>query len=164
MPAPIHVILNVEEDRTLAELRMATTVPQRTRDRAHMVRLNAQGWRVGAIAEMFECHEHTVRATLRRWEQGGLGGLWEAAGRGAKPTWQEADFQAVEQWIEQDARTYNSHQLAQKLALERQVQLSPRRVRYVLQKRGFGGNAPVRVTEASKTLSKSDSNKLTLRR
>jgi len=38
----------------------------RTRDRAHMVRLNS-GW--NAIAEMFECCEHTVRATLRRWQQ-----------------------------------------------------------------------------------------------
>ena len=54
MPAPIHLILNSEEDRTLTELRLATTVPQRTRDRAHMIRLNAQGWTVPAIAEIFE--------------------------------------------------------------------------------------------------------------
>ena len=75
MPAPIHLVLNTEEDRTLTELRLATTVPQRTRDRAHMVRLNAQGWTVPAIAEIFECHEQTVRATLRHWRQDGLGGL-----------------------------------------------------------------------------------------
>lgn len=83
MPAPIHIVLSGEEDRTLSELRVATTVPQRTRDRAHMLRLNAQGWTVPAIAEIFECHEHTVRATLKRWESNGLGGLWEAPGRGA---------------------------------------------------------------------------------
>lgn len=113
MPASHHIALTDEEDRTLSELRVATTVPQRTRDRAHMLRLNAQGWTVPAIAEIFECHEHTVRATLRRWQDQGLGGLWEAPGRGAKRQWQEADLQTVEQWIEQDARTYNSHQLAQ---------------------------------------------------
>lgn len=161
MPAPNHVILSPEEDRTLAELRVARTVPQRTCDRAHMIRLNAQGWRVPAIAELFECHEHTVRATLQRWGQNGLGGLWEAPGRGAKPKWEEADFQAVEQWIEQDARTYNSNQLAQKLAQERQVQLSPRRIRYLLQKRASDGNGLGTVTEASKTLSTNGSNKLT---
>lgn len=161
MPAPIHVILSPEEDRTLAELRVATTVPQRTRDRSHMIRLNAQGWRVPVIAELFECHEHTVRATLQRWRHNGLGGLWEAPGRGAKPKWEEADFQAVEQWIEQDARTYNSNQLAQKLAQERQVQLSPRRIRYLLQKRASDGNGLGTVTEASKTLSRNGSNKLT---
>jgi len=54
-------VLTDEEDRTLSELRVATTVPQRTRDRAHMLRLNAQGWTVPVIAEIFECHEHTVR-------------------------------------------------------------------------------------------------------
>lgn len=84
MPAPLRIFLTPEEDHTLLELRLAQTVPQRTRDRAHMLRLNAQGWNVPAIAEMFECHPHTVRATLRRWETGGLGGLWEVVGRGAK--------------------------------------------------------------------------------
>lgn len=154
MPAPIHLVLSPEEDRTLTELRLATTVPQRTRDRAHMLRLNAQGWTVPAIAEIFECHEQTVRATLRRWEQTGLGGLWETPGRGAKRQWQEADLQLVEQWLERDPRTYNSAQLAVKLATERQVQLSARRIRHLLQKRAFAGNALGRATEASKTRSK----------
>jgi transposase len=154
MPAPIHVVLTEEEERTLSELRVAKTVPHRTRDRAHMVRLNAQGWTVPAIAQIYECHEHTVRATLQRWEQRGLGGLWEASGRGAKPKWQESDLQMVEHWIEQDARTYNSHQLAQKLAEQRQIQLSPRRLRHLLQKRAFAGNELVIATEANKSLSK----------
>ncbi|OLP15395.1 transposase, partial [Leptolyngbya sp. 'hensonii'] len=52
MPAPLRIKLSDEEDRTLAELRLATTVPQRTRDRAHMLRLNAQGWTAPAIAEV----------------------------------------------------------------------------------------------------------------
>ncbi|WP_277882127.1 hypothetical protein [Oculatella sp. FACHB-28] len=43
MAAPIHLVLTQGEDRTLSELRIAATVPQRTRDRAHMIRLNAQG-------------------------------------------------------------------------------------------------------------------------
>lgn len=161
MPAPVHIVLTEEEDRTLSELRVAKTVPQRTRDRAHMLRLNAQKWTVPAIAEIFECHEHTVRATLRRWEQNGLGGLSEAPGRGAKRKWQEADLQSVEQWVEQEPRTYNSPQLAQKLAEERSCQLSPRRLRHLLQKRGFVGNAPDTRIEANKTLSKNNSNKLT---
>jgi transposase len=75
-----------------------------------MLRLNAQGWTVPAIAEIFECHEQTVQATLRRWEQQGLGGLWEASRRGAKRPWQEDDLAAVEPWSEQAPRTYNSCQ------------------------------------------------------
>lgn len=156
MPSSIYIGLTDEEDRTLSELRVATTVPQRTRDRAHMLRLNAQGWTVPAIAKIFECHEHTVRATLRRWQDKGLGGLWEIPGRGAKAKWQEADLQTVEQWIEEDARTYNSHQLARKLSEQRQVKLSPRRLRHLLQKRALDGDERVIATEASKTLSKND--------
>jgi hypothetical protein len=43
MPAPLRIVLNTEEERTLSELRVAREVPQRTRDRAHMLRLNSQG-------------------------------------------------------------------------------------------------------------------------
>ena len=95
MPAPLRICLTPEEDFTLSELRVATTVAQRTRDRAHMLRLNAQGWTVGAIAEIFECHEHTVRATIRRWQEQGLRGLWEASGRGTKRKWAEADIEPI---------------------------------------------------------------------
>ncbi|MCY7272308.1 MAG: helix-turn-helix domain-containing protein, partial [Phormidesmis sp. CAN_BIN44] len=80
MPAPLRVILTPDEDSMLAELRVAQTVPQRTRDRAHLLRLRAQGWNVPALAEMFEFNPHTVRATLKRWVDWGLGGLWEAPG------------------------------------------------------------------------------------
>lgn len=105
MPAPPSICLTAEEDFTLSQLRVATMVPQRTRDRAHMLRLNTQGWTVGAIAEIFECHEHTVRATIRRWQEQGLGGLWEASGRGTKRKWVEADMEYLEQCLEQQPRT-----------------------------------------------------------
>lgn len=53
MSAPLRVRLTDLEDLTLLELRSATTVPQRTRDRAHIIRLNAQGWNVPAITKIF---------------------------------------------------------------------------------------------------------------
>ena len=68
----------------------------------------------------------------------------------------------MEQWLEQEERTYNSAQLAVKLNTERQVQLSARRLRHLLQKRAFAGNGPVTRIKANKTLSKNGSNKLTL--
>jgi transposase len=137
MAAALRVVLNREEERTLSELRIATTVPQRVRDRAHMIRLNAQGWNAPAVAEIFECQEHTVRQTLRRWQRDGLGGLWDAPGRGAKPKWQAADMLYLEQCLEQHPRTYNSQQLAQKLKQERQVKLSADRLRRILKKRAI---------------------------
>ena len=160
MPAPIRLVLTEEEDCTLSELRVANGVPQRTRERAHMLRLNAQGWTVPAIAEIFTCHEHTVRATIRRWQAKGLGGLWEAPGRGAKPKWSEADMQYLEKCLELDGRTYNSHQLALKLSQERNVELSPDRLRHVLQKRGFDGNVRGTVIKPNKILGTNAANKL----
>lgn len=164
MPVAIRVVLNDEEDRTLSELRVATHVPQRTRDRAHIVRLNAQGWKAPAIAEIFECCEHTVRATLRRWQQLGLGGLWDAPGRGDKPRWQVADLDYLEQCLEQEPRTYNSQQLAQKLEQERQVKLSADRIRRLLKKRAGDGNAPATAINTSKTELPKPSSKETLTR
>jgi transposase len=135
MPAPLRIILTEEEERTLSELREAQNVPYRTRDRAHMLRLNAQGWNVPAIADMFQCHQHTVRATLRRWEHYGLGGLWEAPGRGAKPKWRPSDLDYLTACLDEEPRTYNSAQLAQKLKRERLVDLSSDRLRRLLKKK-----------------------------
>lgn len=156
MPAPLRIRLAPEEDITLSQLQEATLVPQRTRKRAYMLRLNAQGWTVGAISEIFECHEHTVRATIRRWKQQGLGGLWEAPGRGTKRKWVEADIQYLEQCLEQQERTYNSKQLATVLEQERTVSLSADRIRRILQKRGFDGNERDTASEENKTQNKNN--------
>ena len=137
MPAPLRIILTPEEDLTLRELRLAQTVPQRTRDRAHILRLNAQGWNTPAISEMFECHQHTIRSTIRRWEERGLLGLWEAPGRGAKPRCQAEDIQYVEELWVQSNRTYNSTQLVSQLKQERGVDLSSDRLRRLLKKSGW---------------------------
>ncbi len=135
MPAPLRIILSKSDDEMLSELRVATTVPQRTRDRAHMLRLNAQGWNVPEIAVMFECHEHTVRATIKRWQAGGLSGLWEAPGRGAKRRWSDADLAFMETLLSDETRTYNSVQLSRKLREERQVNLSSDQLREILKKK-----------------------------
>ena len=135
MPAPLRVILSKADDEMLGELRVATTVPQRTRDRAHMLRLNAQGWNVPDRSEMFDCHEHTVRATIKRWEARGLSGLWEAPGRGAKRQWDETDMAYVEACLADDSRTYNSVQISKKLKKERLVDLSSGRLREILKKK-----------------------------
>lgn len=154
MPAPLRIVLTDEQKQTLKELRVAQNVPYRTRDRAHMLILNAQGWNVPEIAEIFACHEHTVRATLRRWQQAGLGGLREAPGRGAKRKWQTADLEYLTECLDQDPRTYTSAQLAQKLQQERQVTLSSDRLRRILKKKDIAGNAPDTAIAANKTRSK----------
>ncbi|MEO1180084.1 MAG: helix-turn-helix domain-containing protein [Cyanobacteria bacterium J06636_28] len=145
MPAPLRVILTEAEEQTLSDLRIAGCVPCRVRDRAHIVLLNARGWNAPAIADIFNCHEHTVRTTIKRWQTEGLGGLWEADGRGRKPTWEADDLAYLEQCLDTDERTYNSVQLAAKLEQERNVKLGPTQVRRLLKKRSLPGSAPARV-------------------
>ena len=161
MPAPLRIILTPEEDLTLTELRLARTVPQRTRDRAHILRLNAQGWNTPAIAQMFECHQHTVRKTIRRWEERGLSGLWEAPGRGAKPRCKAEDLQYVKELLGQETRTYNSTQLVRKLKQERNIDLSSDRLRRLLKKNIIDGSAPAPVTGKNKIQSSEPSSKQT---
>jgi len=56
MPAPLKITLTQEEDETLKELFQARCVPKSTSERARMLRLNAQGWKVPEIAKIVECH------------------------------------------------------------------------------------------------------------
>ena len=150
MPAPLRIKLSLSEEETLAELQKASSVPYRTRNRAQMLKLNAQGRNVPEIAIIFNCHEHTVRATIRRWETQGLAGLWEAKGRGAKPKWQAEDLEYIETCLSEEERTYNSVQLARKLKQERGVDLSSDRLRKILTKKNIGGKEPDKARRKSR--------------
>jgi transposase len=136
MGARMRVFLSRAEEQTLWELRTATTVPQRVKDRAEAIRLSHQGWYVEKIAAHLHWQVETVRKTIKRWQQGGLGGLWDAPGRGKTASWKEEDIAYLEDCLREEERTYNSVQLAEKLKRERGVRLSPEHLRQVLKKRG----------------------------
>lgn len=139
MPAPLKIHLSEEEDRQLLQLKQKAAIPQRVRDRAEIVRLNSHGWSVAKIAGYMKKSPHTVRASLHRWQQKGVEGLWEAQGRGRKPGWTGEDIEFLEQCLKSEERTYNSQQLSQKLAKARNVHLSADRIRRLLKKRGGDG-------------------------
>ena len=64
MPAALKITLTTEENQTLQELEVCQTVPRRTKQRAMVLRLNAKGWKVKAIADYLEWAESTVRQTI----------------------------------------------------------------------------------------------------
>ncbi len=161
MPAPIKVSLSEEEDQQLLNLQQHPETPSRARYRAEIVRLNAYGWSVSQIAEYKKLSSHTVRKSLHNWSNQGLEGLWEAGGRGRKRGWKEEDIQYLETAIEQEPRTYNSRQLAEKLKQERGVELSPDRIRKLLKKRGGDGKEPDINHHQQQTLSTKKLNKPT---
>jgi len=150
MGARLRVFLTYEQDRTLFNLRTAD-VPQKVKDRAEVIRLNAHGAYVEKITAHFNWTAQTVREVLHRWEKLGLEGLWELPGRGGKTRWTEEDIVFLEECLKKEPRTYNSLQLAQKLESDRQIKLSPDRLRRVLKKRGSIGNGQEKVIKENKT-------------
>ncbi|WP_238993794.1 IS630 family transposase [Calothrix sp. PCC 6303] len=133
MGARLRIFLTREQDKTLLQLRTAE-VPQKVKDRAEIIRLNAHGWYVEKIAAHFNLTQQTVREVLHSWKNKGLEGLWELPGRGGKSKWQEEDIIFLEECLKNEPRTYNSLQLAQKLERDRSIKLSPDRLRRVLKK------------------------------
>ena len=91
MGARLRVFLSSEQDRSLLNLRKAD-VPQKVKDRAEVIRLNAHGWYVEKIATHLNWTPQTVREVLHEWKKDGIEGLWELAGRGGKTKWKEEDI------------------------------------------------------------------------
>jgi transposase len=150
MGVRLRVFLTREQDRTLLNLRTAD-VPQKVKDRAEVVRLNARGWYVEKIAAHFNWTEQTVRAVLHKWQKFGTEGLWDNPGRGVKPKLKEEDIIFLEKCLRNEPRTYNSRQLTEKLERDRSIKLSPDRLRRVLKKRGLFGSEPGKVIKENKT-------------
>ena len=150
MGSRLRVFLSAEQDRTLFNLRTAD-VPQKVKDRAEVIRLNAHGWYVERIAAHFNWTAQTVREVLHKWEKLGVEGLWEKPGRGGKTKWTEVDIVFLEECLKKEPRTYNSFQLADKLEHERQVKMSPDRLRRELKKRGSIGSEQEKATKENKT-------------
>ena len=76
MGARLRVFLTREQDKTLLNLRTAD-LPQKVKDRAEVIRLNAHGWYVEKIAAHFNWTPQTVREVLHKWQEFGIEGLWE---------------------------------------------------------------------------------------
>ena len=150
MGARLRVFLTQKQDKTLLNLRTAK-VPQKVKDRAEVIRLNAHGWYVEKIAAHFSWASQTVRVVLHKWEKFGIESLWEKPGRGGKAKWKEEDIEFLEECLKKEPRTYNSFQLADKLEKERSIKLSPDRLRRVLKKRGLFGKELVQVIKENKT-------------
>jgi transposase len=117
MGARLRVFLTRQQHQTLLYLK-TVDVPQKVKDRAEVIRLNAHGWYVEKIAAHFNWNPQTVREVLHKWQKLGIEGLWELPGRGGKTKYKEEDIIFLEECLKKEPRTYNSLQLAQKLESE----------------------------------------------
>jgi transposase len=78
MGVRLRVFLTSEQDKILLNLRTGD-VPQKVKDRAEVIRLNAHGWYVEKIAAHFKWTPQTVREVLHKWQKLGLEGLRDKA-------------------------------------------------------------------------------------
>src|SRR4028119_1652285 len=101
MGARLRVFLTQKQDKTLFNLRSAK-VPQKVKDRAEVIRLNAHGWYVDKIAIHFNWASQTVRTVLHKWEECGMESLWEKPGRGGKAKWKEEDIEFLEECLKKN--------------------------------------------------------------
>ncbi len=77
MPASLRVNLTQQDDQLLLQLSQSVYLPRRTRERATVLRLSAQGWNVSQIAAYFHWNPQTVRETIHRWHRGRWVQLWD---------------------------------------------------------------------------------------
>ncbi len=136
MPSFLQIKLSESEDKTLKELSLANNVPKRTKQRAIALRLNHRGKTVAQIKDYLQCGAKMVRQAIHRWEEKGLGGLWDEKRVGRKRTWTQQHWQIIEQCLAQE-RSYTSKQLAQKLKQETGVELGAEQVRRILKKKNW---------------------------
>jgi transposase len=87
--------LTPEEHTTITRLRQSRTEAARTVERARIIGLASQGWRVPAIAAELRLHEQTVRTWLTRFNAAGLDGLRDAPRPGCPPTYSREQVGAV---------------------------------------------------------------------
>ena len=136
MPSPpLRIFLTKTQDRRLLELSKSTTVSQKAKERATMIRLSAIGWKVEKIAKYLRVSKLVVRNSIHRWIKKEFIGLEDTPKPGRKRKWQPEDLAPIEVKLETEQRVYSSRQLCEVLATSRKIQLSERHLRRILKKK-----------------------------
>lgn len=79
--------LAVEEEQEIGRLARSRTAPARVVERARIIRLAAQGWRMPGIAAELGVAERTVRRWVARFNARGIAGLADAPRSGRPATY-----------------------------------------------------------------------------
>jgi transposase len=80
--------------------------PHYVRNRAHSILLLFKDRRTFEdVADVFKTHVNTIRNWAERWIDGGIDGLYDLEGRGAKPIFSEAEERIILECLEKEPRS-----------------------------------------------------------
>jgi transposase len=72
--------------------------------RCHCLLLSSEGYQVKELAQIFRVSEISVYGWLKRWEESGIVGLRDKAGRGRKPILKAEDLPRVKTCVQENAQ------------------------------------------------------------
>jgi transposase len=146
-PVTLHVALTAGQRADLRQRLRQRTLSPRLRRRLECIRLADQGWPVPRIAAHLSLDQATIRRTIRRLADGGLGGLADRPRSGRPPKLDSRDLDAVEELLARAAgrnEIWTLARLGRWLARTRGTTISGGRLSALLRQRGCNWTRPGR--------------------
>lgn len=128
MPTARFIRLTTEEDNRLREAEQNPQLKAKIRQRAQVLRLSNQGWKVGQIAAYTGRSDTSIGRDFDRWERHGVAGLADRPPPGNSATIGEAARVFLCECLAED-RTWNAPQLADAVAEQLKVRVDPETIR-----------------------------------
>ena len=140
MPKLLKAQLSPEQQAELRRRLHERDLAPHTRMRLECLRLLDKGMTVPQVAGLMEVHPATVRTALERFRAAGFAALADAPRCGRPPQLPRADLDALETMLDacaQGGRSWTAPQLADWLAAQRGVHISPSHLTQLLRRDGF---------------------------
>ncbi len=124
-----HIILTDDQRQELRQRTRQAGIAPSLRDRLEMVRLSDAGWSVPKIAKHLGTHENTVRAWIKAFIATGFDALSNKPRGGDTSDVTPAILETVRTEIGKGERTWSAGEVANWVAQQHGVRISPGRMR-----------------------------------
>jgi transposase len=93
-----------ESERTTLEEGQKNGNAQAFQTRCHCLVLSSEGYEVKELARIFRVREISIYNWFKRWENSGIVGLRDKAGRGRKPILRAEDLAQIKKRVQENAQ------------------------------------------------------------
>ena len=112
---------------------------RRARMRAHCLLLSHQGYKLKAIAQVYQLDHRRVSVWIDHWHDCGLVGLYDQPRSGRPPIYNDQEQQQVDHYLQQYPQDVKK--IVEEMAKETQKRVSPKTMKRYLKKKDKSGNA-----------------------